>query len=202
MNASNIDVEGDPRGRDRRAAIRKPMRQTNAVLNVSGVDRGCQVRDLSPIGLGLASPDLPLPGQRVWVETRGLARSAAVVVWRDPARCGLRLEANENDAPRAGSTDGRAPRGVRTQRFFVRARADLASGAESLQRDVIDISANGLKLDGASGLTLGSRWLITLEGLREALLGHIRWTAGGFAGLRLDRPIAPDDLFQLLCRHG
>jgi hypothetical protein len=201
MNASHPTADGAPPPVERRAVMRARGARAEATLSVSGIDRNCTLRDVSPYGVGLASPDLPQPGQRVWIETQELARSPAVVVWRDPARCGLRLEAEVATAL-AGSLDGKAPRPVRTQRFFVRTQADIDNGVEALRRDVIDISAEGLKLDGARGLKLGSRWLITLDGLRHALFGHVRWTSGGLAGFHFERPIPSDDLFALLCCRG
>ena len=80
---------------DRRAVARTRMANAPGKINVSGVERLCDVRDLSPIGIGLQARDLPPPGQRIWVEVQGLAQSAAVVVWRDPGQCGLRFEVRQ-----------------------------------------------------------------------------------------------------------
>lgn len=183
---------------ERRAVMRARPVRTDGTLIVSGIERTCRVRDVSPIGIGLGSLDLPWPGQRVWVEMRGLARSAAVVVWRDPVRCGLRFEEKQNMQPVTATLDDAAKR-PRAPRYLLDIRADLESGEGVSRFDVIDISMGGLKLDGAARLALGSRVTVRLDGLPDDLPGQIVWKRNDAAGCQFDRAVLGNDLFSLLC---
>lgn len=184
---------------DRRAVARIGLVRTDSTLVVSGAERTCRIRDISPIGIGLGSLDLPYPGQRVWVEMRGMARSAAVVVWRDPVRCGLRFEERQNMQPVTATLDDAAKKRPRAPRYSLGIRADLESSEGVSAFDVIDISMGGLKLGGASRLALGSRVTVKLDGLPDDLPGQIVWKRNDAAGCQFDRPVLGNDLFNFLC---
>lgn len=199
MNRSRLHDPYDPPFPERRAVARTPLAHVDGHLACSGIDRVCRVRDLSPLGAGLESPELPRPGQRVWIEMRELARSAAVVIWRNPSRCGLRFE-REQHLPAGIGQD--IARRNRPPRYMLRGEARLESAGSGSALDVSDISLGGLRLSGAHGLAPGQREVILLEGWPEALPGRVIWSREHSAGFRFDRPIGGDRLFSYLCCHA
>lgn len=81
----------------------------SGMLIVSGDERACRVRNLSPHGLRADGPALPQPGERVLIEIPGLSRVPAVAIWRIDGGCGLRFEDRQNVAPALDGAMG--PRG-------------------------------------------------------------------------------------------
>ena len=183
---------------ERRAVARTPMGKTPGRIAASGLERLCHVRDLSPIGIGLEARDLPRPGQRVWVETDETARAPAVIVWRDPGRCGLRFE-RDQELPFSG--EGTLPPATRQRmtRFLIHSPARIDGPEGSGQAEVVDISIGGVKLHGDIGIDAGSEAVVRIEGLNQPLAGRIQWQTGDIAGFRFDRPLASEDLFSFLC---
>ncbi|MCW1430751.1 PilZ domain-containing protein [Novosphingobium sp. JCM 18896] len=71
----------------------------SGMLIVSGDERACRIRNLSPHGLRADGPTLPRPGQRVLIEIPGLSRVPAVAIWQIDGGCGLRFEDRQDVGP-------------------------------------------------------------------------------------------------------
>lgn len=84
------------RGPERRSVARARLKAAFGTLGVSGFVQVCNVRDLSPRGVGVGADWLPQPGQRVSIGLGGLDPAPAVVIWRKHRRCGLAFQSEQD----------------------------------------------------------------------------------------------------------
>jgi hypothetical protein len=168
-------------------------------LIVSGAEQICRIREISPHGARIDARYMPQPGQRVWIEMRGLPRTPAVVVWRSTNGGGLHFEAEQDLHQMFEMRAGRMSHKYRGPRFELGAAATLQCGDRAVQMDVVDISTGGLKLRGAAPFEVDSYGAIRLEGLSDLFHGHVRWKTDDMLGFRFYGPMFRDDLFHILC---
>lgn len=170
-------------------------------LRFSGFEQICQVRDISPRGISVEARRLPQPGQRVWIEMRGLAPAPAIVMWCEGKRGGLAFETEQDLGAIFAARDSGEAITPRSPRFSLKLPAELRWYDAAARLEVVDISMGGAKLSGRTTLDVGARGKLRLDGLPEEISGHIRWKEDDYLGFRFDHPMQRDDLFTMLsCR--
>lgn len=190
---------------DRRFAARVATIANFAKLIVSGREQPCEVHDLSNRGMRVEVPDMPQPGQRVWVEMRGLGRTAAIVVWSSGRMGGLSFATKQDLQSIFGFRGGEEPvlpptpgLFLRSPRFSVRMRADIQGALGRSRHHSIDISLGGVKLLGKTPLGAENAATIHLGKLAGELHGEVRWKRDDAIGIRFDQPLPRDELFRIL----
>jgi hypothetical protein len=203
LPAPNIAFESDSWPTvERRTEPRSYTMLAHGKLTVSGNEQICGVCNISPQGMGVESRGLPQPGQRVRIEMRGLAPSPAVVIWRDPGKCGLAFEDEQNLDEVFWARGSRTQKKPRGPRFAFEVAAEVTFRVGISRFDTIDISADGLKLRGETHAQIGSYAVVRLDGYPDELSGYLAWKNDDLVGLHFERVLSREDLANILsyCR--
>jgi hypothetical protein len=121
-----------------------------------------------------------------------------VVGWTDPGKCGPAFE-DVQDPDAIFASRAPEPGGPR---FALELPAEVTFRIGTARFQTLDISAGGLKLRGVTDARVGSYGVVALQGLAEELCGYLAWKNGDIVGLHFERPMARDDLFNILCCRG
>lgn len=89
--------------------------------------------------------------------------------------------------PATGVPTARAPR----QSVFLSTTLERFGSLEATQHRVRDLSPEGMRIDQAAALPLGSTVLVSVGSL-EAVGATVMWAKEGWAGLKFATPIDPD----------
>lgn len=77
------------------------------------------------------------------------------------------------------------------QRVFLSTTLKCFGNADTTKHRVRDLSPQGMRIDQAAGLQVGTTVLVSI-GQLEAVGANIVWINEGFAGLRFTKPVDPD----------
>lgn len=142
--------------------------------------------------------DTPLPvGARVGVCIGGDTSVAAVLCWVRGNRFGARLGSPLNYGKLGGTRRVAMHRNPRPPRFSINVRVTARYGMIVAPARVRNISSYGCMIEAALMLRIGQAVEIELPAL-PPLLGRVRWSRMGRAGLMLDTPLSEDQLRHLL----
>lgn len=197
-DAGDTTVSYCPWSEVERASLRTQTVHAYGKMTASGIEHLCRLRDISAKGARVEAHFLPQPGQRVWLEMRGLEPCPAVLVWRHGSVGGFAFEMAQDITPIFDDRPSRSLRQPRMPRFSLGVPAQLHCPEGVAEMEAVDISMGGMKLRGMSDFDVGYYGIVTLDSLPDALPGHIRWMRGGLHGFCFDRPMLPADLHSVL----
>ena len=178
---------------ERRGAVRGTLVLRIAKLVCESGEYPCMLRDVSPTGAGLsffhdAPPDLRAILQLSNGHTVPLER-----VWSGAGRAGYRfaVPVAEEDF-----IAGAAEFGHRPLRLSIRAAAKIVDGSRTEKVRLLDLSAEGARVEVARAYDSGRVVSLALAGWGPRL-AEVRWQDGETLGLRFFEPLAGAELAAL-----
>jgi hypothetical protein len=166
-------------------------------LRHAGGETACLVHDISSHGMMARFTAVPMVGDRLLVEVRGLPEVAATVRWVNDFRGGV-----EFDAPQdiGGVFCLRDDRGhvARTPRFAMQASAGMRIGDLRVPVDILDISPGGVKLRSDILIPVGRAGSVLLPQIDTAAFGSVCWTRDDRFGFRFCTPLSLSLLSRVL----
>ena len=184
-------------GSDRRTGKRHSLvLLVGKVLDPAGA-HACLVHDVSPTGLMARFTKLPVAGQPVCIEIRGLPPIDATIRWVKGFKAGVEFDQRQDvecvfKVKRDDGLIARAPR------FPVRAPASLRIGAQRIKAEALDISPGGAKLIADVGVQRGQAGQILLTETGTALFGTVCWAYDGRFGFKFVAPMPLTTLSEIL----
>ena len=169
------------------------------VLDPAGA-HACLVHDVSPTGLMARFTRLPVAGQPICIEIRGLPPIDATVRWVKGFKAGIEFDQRQDvdcvfKVKRDDGLIARAPR------FPVSAPASLRIGAQRIKAEALDISPGGAKLSADIGVQRGQAGQVLLTETGTALFGTVCWAYDGRFGFKFVAPLPLTTLSEILANQ-
>ncbi|WP_242187397.1 PilZ domain-containing protein [Sphingomonas sp. CARO-RG-8B-R24-01] len=156
----------------------------------------CFVRDLSVGGAKIETLTVPMIGQRLTFEMRGLGPCFARVVWNRGFLVGLAFD-EPQDLAKVADRGTRQGYCARAPRFATNRLAQLRVAGATVAIELIDLSAGGARLRGAGVLKVDTAACLILDGIAPRA-GYIRWARDGDVGLKFTPILDLPTLMQIL----
>lgn len=185
-------------GEERRAAGRgRPVLRIAKIVCATG-EYPCILRDVSTTGAGLSfHGDVP-PDARAILQLPDGLTFPIERVWSEADRAGYRfaVPVEEEDFIARGAEFGQRP-----LRLSIRAAASIVDGTRTQRAQLLDLSAQGAKLEfapphGAASYGTGRVVSLALAG-RDPRLAEVRWRDDATLGLRFLEPLTGAELGAL-----
>ena len=169
------------------------------VLDPAGA-HACLVHDVSPTGLMARFTKLPVAGQPICIEIRGLPPIDATVRWVKGFKAGIEFDAPQDVACvfKVKRDDGLV---ARAPRFPVSAPVSLRIGTQRIKAEALDISPGGAKLAADTSLQRGQAGQILLTETGTALFGTVCWAYDGRFGFKFVAPLPLNTLAEILANQ-
>jgi len=183
------------------SAERRSGQRHSAVLllgkvcgDVPGV---CLVHNISANGLMARFVDVPVVGEAIRIEVRGLPPVSGTVRWVRGKKAGVQFDAPQpyQNIFSSENEDGTIPR---PPRFPVTLAADVRLGDRKFASELIDVSAGGAKLVADDLVQPGLAGHIVIRPMGTALFGTICWVKDGRFGFRFVSPLPIDTLAAIV----
>lgn len=198
MNIANDDASDLPvRTVDTRTAKR-----ASTVLLIGRVchhdtESPCLVLNISETGMMLRLTFAAEAGDRIEVETRGLAPCEATVRWVNGSKAGIEFDNRQNIAAVLSpeNLDGII---ARTPRFDVALKVRISFPGHGFFGDVVNISPGGAKLATTEQVEIGQIGQIFLPGRELGMYGTVRWARDGQFGFQFSSALPLSSLHDCL----
>lgn len=197
MEDTNSDGEHALQPDQRRQGKRHALVLLIGKVVQQGDVSACLVHDISPTGLMARFTAMPVVGDRIEVEVRGLPAIAATVRWVRGAKAGCEFDTRQDvdSVFQIKRDDGSI---ARTPRFPIVTAASLRLEGARVKATVLDISPGGVKLESTASVQRGQAGQVTLTDSATALFGTVCWAYDGRFGFRFVTPLPLAALAHIL----
>lgn len=156
------------------------------LLNATGGEELCRIRNISATGMLVETPSPLTTGESIVVELRTGERLEGNVVWTQPGRFGVQLKA-EIDVERilnqgVQRPDRRRSTRPRAPRFVASCPARITTAGGTYAATVENLSQSGVRLKMKRSLPLESPLTLNIPGLSPQRCA-VRWSDGEHIGL-------------------
>ncbi len=156
----------------------------------------CFVRDLSVGGAKIETLTVPVIGQRLQFEMRGLGPCSARVVWNRGFLVGLAFDTPQ-DLATVSDRGTRQGYCARAPRFTSNRLAQFRVAGSLIAVELIDLSAGGARLRGAGVMQPDTPGCLILDGIAPRA-GFVRWARDGDLGFKFAPILDLPTLMQIL----
>ena len=190
----------DATGSERRTGKRHSLvLLVGKVLDPAGA-HACLVHDVSPTGLMARFTKLPVAGQPICIEIRGLPPIDATVRWVKGYKAGIEFD-DRQDVERVFKVKRDDGLIARAPRFPVSAPVSVRIGAQRIKAEALDISPGGAKLTADTSVQRGQTGQILLTETGTALFGTVCWAYDGRFGFKFVAPLPLTTLSEILANQ-
>ena len=156
----------------------------------------CFVRDLSTRGAKIETLTVPVIGQQLVFEMRGLGPCSARVVWNREHLVGLAFDSPQDLAAISdrGTRQGYC---ARAPRFATDRLAQLRIGGSTVAVELVDLSAGGARLRGAGAPRIDTAASLIIDRIAPRA-GFVRWARDGDIGFQFTPILDLPTLMQIL----
>lgn len=205
MSASlGINIANDAPDSPARTVDTRTAKRASTVLLIGRVchhdtESACLVLNISETGMMLRLTFAAQAGDRIEVETRGLAPCEATVRWVNGSKAGIEFDDRQNiTAVLSPETlDGVI---ARSPRFDVALKIRISFPGHGFFGDVVNISPGGAKLAATEQVEIGQIGQIFLPGRELGIYGTVRWARDGQFGFQFSSALPLSSLHDCLTK--
>ena len=200
----NIAYDDDASDEPVRIVDTRAAKRASTVLLIGRVchhdeESPCLVLNISETGMMLRLTFAAQVGDRIEVETRGLAPCEATIRWVNGSKAGIEFDNRQciTAVLTQDTTDGVV---ARTPRFNVALKVRISFPGHGFFGDVLNISPGGAKLAATDQVEIGQIGQIILPGRDVGIYGSVRWARDGQFGFQFSRPLPLSSLHECLTK--